>query len=63
MTPQEIQELFTETITKSRGLHNKVNDYSKDAFYNWRTGRTIPKLSEMLSILYQLNLITVQTNG
>lgn len=63
MTPQEIEKLFTETITKSKALNLKVNDYSKHCFYNWRTGRTKPKLSEMLSILYQLNLIKVQTNG
>lgn len=63
MTTQEIEELFNETIQKTRALANKVEGFSEDTIYNWRKGRTTPKLGDMLSILYQLNLIKVENNG
>ena len=63
MTEQQIKELFVDTITNTRALYNKVEGYSEDTIYNWKIGRTPPKLGDMLSILYQLKLITVQNNG
>jgi hypothetical protein len=63
MTQIQIEELFKETIFKNRYIHNKVNGFSKDTIYNWRKGRTSPRIGEMLSVLYQLNLIKVEQNG
>ena len=63
MTQSQIQELFNETLHKTKALHNKVQDFSEDTLYNWRKGRTTPKLGDMLSILYQLKLIKVEDNG
>jgi hypothetical protein len=63
MTVVEIHELFEDTVMNTRALYNKVEGYSEDTIYNWKTKRTQPKLGDMLSILYQLNLIKVTTNG
>lgn len=63
MNKQQIEELFLETITKTRAIYNKVEGYSEDTIYNWKTLRTKPKLGDMCSILLQLNLITVNANG
>lgn len=59
MTPNEIEELFYETITKTRALYNKIDGYTEDMIYNWKTvpQRKKPTLGDMLSVLYQLGLI------
>ena len=59
MNEQQIEQLFQGTINKTWALCNKVQGFSSDVVYNWKTGRTKPTIGDMLSILYQLKLITV----
>ena len=59
MTESEIKELFTDTL-KTRALYNKVEGFTENIVYNWKAGRTEPTLGDMLSILYQLNLIKIE---
>lgn len=61
MTPDEITSLFNEALNQ-RGLLGKLPGITKDHVYDWRHGRTTPTLGDMLSALYQLNLIIV-TDG
>lgn len=63
MTDIEINELFTETIHKTRALYNKIEGFSEDTIYNWKKGRTTPTLGDKLSVLYQMNLINIKANG
>ncbi len=63
MTEAEISELFIDTIKHTRALYNKIEGYSEDTIHNWKTGRTQPKLGDMLSVIYQMKLISLQKNG
>ncbi len=63
MTKTDIDELFNETIQKTKALYNKVEGFSEDTIYNWKKGRTTPTLGDKLSVLYQMNLITLSSNG
>ena len=59
MTEAEIQSLFNEAL-KQRALTLKVPGITRHQIYNWRDGRTVAKLGDMLNVLYHLKLITVK---
>ena len=63
MNENQIEDLFLDTIKNIRALYNKVEGFSEDKIYNWKTNRTTPTLGDMLSILYQLQLIKAIPNG
>lgn len=62
MNTTQIKELFTSALNQ-RGLVGKVPGITKDIIYHWRIGKTEPSIGDMLGVLYQLKLITVQENG
>lgn len=64
MTTEQIEILFWETINKKESygeaIYKKLEGISEDKIYNWRKGqRTKPNLGDMLNVLYQLKLISV----
>jgi hypothetical protein len=59
MDEDKIVELFNDTIHNTKAIYNKTQGFTKDIVYNWKKGITKPSLGDMLSILYQLNLIEV----
>jgi hypothetical protein len=62
MTQAEIKALFTSALNQ-RGLVGKVPGITKDMIYHWRKGITEPTIGDMLGVLYELQLISVQDNG
>jgi len=58
MTEAEITELFNDSL-KERAVYKRLVGFSEDHIYNFRKGRTTATLGDMLSILYQLGLITI----
>lgn len=63
MKKEEIEKLFFETInqkaTYGKALHKKLSGVNDDKIYNWKKGRQIPSIGDMLDVLYQLDLIKV----
>lgn len=58
MTAEEIKEVFDAEI-KKRGVSGKVPTISKFVIYNWREGRSVPTLGQMIEVLYFLGKIKI----
>lgn len=58
MKEAAIKEMFDQAI-QERGVYKKIN-VSRDVVSNWKTGKTKPKLGEMLETLYNLSLIYIK---
>jgi hypothetical protein len=58
MTTQQIEDLFHQVLAK-KAIYKKIEGVTEDKIYNWRKGRIVPNLGDMLFVLYQLKLIKV----
>lgn len=58
MNEDQIKSLFNLHLAK-RGLPGKIKSYSKDVIYNWRQGRVTPSIGDMITVLYELNLVQI----
>jgi hypothetical protein len=58
MTTKQIEAMFLKAINET-AVYNRTQTITENQVYNWRKGRKKPSLGDMLSLLYQLNLIEI----
>lgn len=56
-----LEKLFVQAI-QEMAIYKKLEGYSEDKIYNWRTGRKKYTRAEILDVLSQLGIISITIN-